>query len=203
MRAVEGAVRAETASRVTMPHPWAWAGAATVLVVAGTVVYAERAWIARTPEVRLGPVVVGDVLTGESALVVLAVLVIAALWCVRRCLFARAVRRPGAIEVLPFVDGTGENRTFEAATATFCKTLSSLSLASPAPLPGNAPDQGFLKSVLDTAKDVKGPLAMVAGLLGALSVDSGYRVSVTARTAPGKLRCGLDVVVGRPGGHRR
>lgn len=197
MRSVEEDVRSEAASRVGLPHPWAWAVAAVVVGVAGALVYAWRPSIARATSGS----VVGDILTGEAPLVVLAVVLLVTLWCVRRFLFARAVRRPGAIEVLPFVNGTGEDCTFDAATATFRKTLANLSLAAPTPLPGSAPDQGFLKSVLDTAKDAKGPLATVAGLLGALSVDCGYRVSVTARTAAAAPRCGLDVsVVAMPGG---
>jgi hypothetical protein len=149
MRSVEEDVRSEAASRVGLPRPWAWALAATVVSVVGVLVYTGT----RT-SVSAGT---AEVMPGEALLVVLAGLLVLAMWCTRRCLFSRAARRPGAIELLPFVNGTGESCAFDAATATFRKTLASLSLAAPTPLPGSAPDQGFLKSVLDTAKDAKGP----------------------------------------------
>src|SRR3954454_11218503 len=111
MRSVEEDVRCEAALRVALPRPGAWAVAAFVLGVAGVLVYAGRPSIAR----KTTGSVVGDALTGEAPLVVLAGVLILTLWCLRRFLFARAARRPGAIEVLPFVDGTGQNCSFDAA----------------------------------------------------------------------------------------
>lgn len=194
MRSVEEGVRSESATRVGLPRPWAWAGATIGLGFAGVWLYRHPEWI--TEALDVATAVDGNAPpTVKELLVVLVGILILMILCVRRFLFARAVRRPGAIEVLPFVDGTEESPAFEAATATFHKTLAGLSLAAPTPLPGTSQAQGFLQSVLAEGKEAKGVVGMIAGLLGTLAVDCGYRVTVTARVAPAVPRYGLDVSI--------
>jgi hypothetical protein len=128
--------------------------------------------------------------------VVNVVLLVFAMYCLRRARQAWAVYAPGPIEVLPLTDATtGQTVPPGELTTRFRSSLAGIGLSAPSPLPGGAPTVEFIQLLKQAPEEQKSLVATMGTLLGIADVRSAIVVSGVVRSRPGSKPLGLTVQV--------
>ncbi|MGH3796973.1 MAG: hypothetical protein ACRDSP_19035 [Pseudonocardiaceae bacterium] len=181
-----------------LPRSSVWAALASLLLGLALLVLVVRPQPdVGTLEPSTGPGVVAEFLGRQSSLllVVSIVLSILALWAFRRFRFAQLTRRPGPVEVLPFVKEQDTEAPVEHIVAHFRKALRDVSLSPPMSMPGEPVSQDFLHVLRTATSQAPGAAGAVIGMLSALQVNGSYRVSGVLRRRETDPSCGLAVQI--------
>ncbi|MCZ2826048.1 MULTISPECIES: hypothetical protein [unclassified Modestobacter] len=120
---------------------------------------------------------------------------IAAIYAYRRMRFSWLARRPGPVEVKPFVDTTDHKICVDDVMSEVRTALDRLNLQLPSAGAIGSNSVKMLDVVRSTANEAKTPLAATAGLLQALVVVHAYEVKCTVRLRGGADPLGLSVQV--------
>jgi hypothetical protein len=184
--------------RLRLPQPAAWAALASLFFTFALIVFVVRA------QPTIGPFapsarfrVAGEFFGKQSSLLLVlsVVLLLLTLWAVRRYLFAQLVRRPGPVEILPFVQEQGTEAPAENIAAHFRKALRDVSLSPPMSMPGEPVSQDFLQVLRTATSQATGTVGAVVGMLSALQVNGAYRVSAVLRKRDKDPGFGLTVQI--------
>lgn len=196
MQGDDGLSERYSVHRLRLPRPAAWMILASASLGLALIVFVVR----EQPTVgMLGPSAgsgpVGEFLNAQSSLLLIlsALLTVLALWAFRRFRFAQLARRPGPVEILPFVQGQAAEAPVEDIVAHFRKSLRDISLSPPMSMPGEPETQDFLQVLRTATSQATGAIGTVIGMLSALQVNSAYRVSGVLKQRDRSPVCGLTV----------
>ncbi|MGH4024348.1 MAG: tetratricopeptide repeat protein [Pseudonocardiaceae bacterium] len=179
-----------------MQRPAGWAALTVLFLALASFVFVFRAQQTvgtSVPMTGFGPVL--EFLVGQSSLLLVfaVLLMILALWAFRRFRFAQLARKPGPVEILPFVKEQATEAPVENIVAHFRKSLRDVSLSPPMSMPGDPVSQDFLHVLRTATSQATGTIGAVVGMLSALQVNSAYRVSGVLAQRANSPCCGLTV----------
>ena len=182
--------------RLRVQRPSGWAALTVLFLALASFVLVFRAQptvSASVPMTGFGQVL--EFLGGQSGLLLVCavLLLILALWAFRRFRFAQLARKPGPVEILPFLKEQAAEAPVENIVAHFRKSLRDVSLSPPMSMPGEPVSQDFLYVLRTATSQATGTIGAVVGMLSALQVNSSYRVSGVLAQRTDNPCCGLTV----------
>ncbi len=180
-----------------LPRPYTWAALAILLLVLALFVFVMRAQPTIVSRPSTNTRWIHEFLSrqGSLQLIVAAALTIFGLIAFRRFMFARLARKPGPIEILPFVAGHGTEAHVDDILAHFRRTLRDVNLSPPMSMPGEPVSQGFLQVWRTATNEATGTVGAVIGMLAPLQVNHSYQVSGVIRHRSKNPNFGLTVQV--------
>ncbi len=186
------------AQGVVIPRPGRWATVCLLTMSLFLATLVAGAWPVKEAERARWPswAVAFDTALWHNAATrnaVAALLLVGFIHAFRQWRFASMVRRPGPIDVRPFVDSTNGTAPVQDLMAQFLARLDQVNLPQPAATPGDAAPVDFLHVVRTAANEAKTPLGTVAGLLPAVHITHAYRVHGVFRRRDGEQPFGLTV----------
>jgi hypothetical protein len=180
---------------------WSVAGFAVGVGVAVSLLLLLGYVIGHNADVGLGEFVESILAAASSngAAVVLAfALVTVGAWCVRRLWLERLAWRPGQVVVPVFSEGTPlHDATTLHLTTLFRQRFASLRLQTLAPVPGSAPEAGFLDVLGQNGADSRNLLGSLLAIARAAKPTHAFVVHGTLIERDQSPRCGVTVQVVR------
>jgi tetratricopeptide (TPR) repeat protein len=125
-------------------------------------------------------------------------LLIACFWATRRLMLHMYARKPGPVDVQPFIDAAPQDEIrppLDSLSATFRKRLSETHLYAPSTLPAEAPAENFMDLLGDLNVEPKKLGTSLVRLFGRLRPRISYRVSGVLHLRAEEPRYGVTVTL--------